>query len=81
VRFDGTRFSLEAGRTSRANIVTSDAVTLLWPGDGGPYGLIVDGAAQLGDGDTVTIAPTRAVLHRLAAASDELPSCVPIESR
>jgi hypothetical protein len=81
VHFDGGRFSLHAGRSSRANLAGRESVTLLWPGAGGPYGMIVDGAGLLdGDGETVTVEPTRAVLHRLADASAELPSCVRIES-
>ena len=79
-QFDGARFSMPAGRTSRANAGGSDSVTLLWPGTGGPYGLIVDGTAEVDDdAELLTVTPTRAVLHRLAGASDELPSCVRIE--
>jgi hypothetical protein len=81
--FDGSRFAVPAGRTSRANAAVNDAVTLLWPGAGGPYALIVDGTAQVDadtDAEILMVTPTRAVLHRLADASDELPSCVRIES-
>jgi len=78
-QFDGAQFSLQPGRTSRTNLAGNESVTLLWPGAGGPYGLIVDGAARLDGDDAVTIAPTRAVLHRLADASEDLPSCVRIE--
>jgi hypothetical protein len=79
--FDGTRFAVPAGRTSRANAAENDAVTLLWPGAGGPYGLIVDGTAEVDtDDEVLVITPTRAVLHRLAGAPEELPSCVRIES-
>jgi hypothetical protein len=81
VTFDGSEFSLPAGRTSRANLAANGSVTLLWAGAGGPYGLIVDGAGRIdGDSDNVTVVPTRAVLHRLADAPTELASCVPIES-
>jgi hypothetical protein len=79
--FDGERFSLSAGRTSRANVADGGSVTLLWPGSGGPYGLIVDGTGEVDDAaETIPITPTRAVLHRLAGASEDLPSCVRIES-
>jgi len=78
IRFDGARFSFAAGQTTRTNISSSEAATLLWPGAGGPYGLIVDGTAAL-DGDAVTVTPTRAVLHRLADAPEDLPSCISIE--
>ena len=82
VYFDGAQFSFCAGRTSRANLANSGLLTLLWPGTGGAYGLIVDGVAHLdGDAaDAVTVTPTRAVLHRLADAAEDLPSCVRIES-
>ena len=80
VRFDGTQFTLPAGRTSRANVTGSGALTLLWPAVGGPYGLIVDGTGAVDDGaELVTVTPTRAVLHRLAGESEDLPSCVRIE--
>ena len=77
--FDGRQFSLPAGRSSRANIDAMAAATLLWPSpDGGPYSLIVDGDAR-SDGDTAVLRPTRAVLHRLADAPADVPSCVRIE--
>jgi len=80
VQFDGARFSLPAGRTSRANVAESAALTLLWPAADGPYGLIVDGAGDVdGDAETVSVTPTRAVLHRLADAPEDLPSCIRIE--
>jgi hypothetical protein len=82
VRFDGERFASPAGRTSRANVADCPAVTLLWPGTGGPYGLIVDGKGDVddGEGEIVTVTPSRAVLHRLSDAPEDLPSCVRIES-
>jgi hypothetical protein len=80
VAFDGERFSMSAGRTSRANVADGGTVTLLWPGTGGPYGLIVDGTGAVDESaETITVTPTRAVLHRLAGASEDLPSCVRIE--
>jgi hypothetical protein len=79
--FDGERLRFLGGRTSRANIAARPAITLLWPAaDGGPYALIVDGDATLADGDDeVTVMPTRAVLHRVATAAKDLPSCVRLE--
>ena len=80
VSFDGTTFSVPAGRSSHRNIEASATATLLWPGrDGGPYSLIVDGDAS-NQGDTAQLRPTTAVLHRLAGAPDDLPSCVRIEA-
>ena len=79
VAFDGRRFQLHAGRTSRANVEGRPSVTLLWPSpSGGPYGLIVDGTARV-EGDDIVVDPVRAVLHRLADAPADLPSCVRIE--
>ena len=79
VDFDGGAFSLSAGRSSRANIDARSTATLLWPSpDGGPYSLIVDGDAAC-DGETAVVRPTRAVLHRLADAPTDIPSCVRIE--
>jgi hypothetical protein len=77
-QFDGAHFSFSAGKTSRANIDTAGTLTLLWPAVDGPYALIVDGAGRL-DGEDVTVTPTRAVLHRLTDAPDDLPSCIRIE--
>lgn len=77
VSFDGEHLRLPAGRTSSANVERTGTATLLWPGPGGPYSLIVDGQASCEDG-AVVVRPTRAVLHRLADAPDELPSCVTI---
>jgi hypothetical protein len=56
------------GRHTRANAAERPAVTLLWPPtepDG--YSLIVDGTAEPSD-DGVLVSPSRAVLHRAAAA-------------
>src|SRR5215211_279308 len=65
IHFDGERFSVPVGRSSRANVTSNESVTLLWPGGGGPYALIVDGDGAVdGDTETATVTPTRAVLHR-----------------
>jgi hypothetical protein len=77
--FDGHTFSVPAGQSSRRNIDAMATATLLWPSpDGGPYSLIVDGDAH-SDGDLAVVRPTRAVLHRLADAPSDIPSCVRIE--
>ena len=78
--FDGTRFTMPAGASSRRNVDANATATLLWPTpDDGPYCLIVDGAAG-SEADTAWVEPTRAVLHRLADAPTDLPSCVPLEA-
>ena len=79
VAFGDGQLSASAGQTSRANAAATEVVTVLWPGVGGPYGLIVDGTARV-DAETVSVTPTRAVLHRLADADDTRPSCVRIEA-
>jgi hypothetical protein len=76
--FDGHRFTLEAGRTTRANVAVHPAVTLLWTSATGAYDLIVDGDAHPGD-DRIVVEPTRAVLHRHASAPDDISRCVPLE--
>lgn len=52
------------GQRSRRNACARPAVTLLWPPeDIDDYSLIVDGHAELAE-DTLSVSPTRAVLHR-----------------
>ncbi|MGI9029899.1 MAG: pyridoxamine 5'-phosphate oxidase family protein [Ilumatobacteraceae bacterium] len=58
------------GRHSQENAAMHPNVTLVWPPmSAGGYSLIVDGSASL-DGSTVTVAPTKAILHRPAAGPD-----------
>lgn len=64
------------GRHTRANLLAHRAVTVLWPPQlPGGYSLIVDGVAQ--DLDPLTIAPTRAVLHRPATEDSPPQTCSP----
>jgi hypothetical protein len=78
VSLDGERLVAGAGRTTSANVAATPTVSLLWPArDGGAYCLIVDGDAEV-DGDRVRVEPTRAVLHRLADAAGEGPSCITV---
>jgi hypothetical protein len=71
-----------AGRTTATNAARQPVVSLLWPPSGpGDYGLIVDGSAEVrqrGDETVLTIAPHRAVLHRLASAEGGGPSCITV---
>ena len=78
VDLDGAVCTLSAGTTSRANMGATGRATLLWA-TADDYSLIVDGDTET-DTDTVRLRPTRAVLHRSATASPELPSCVRIEA-
>jgi hypothetical protein len=63
VRWDGELLTTSAGRRTAANLRENDVIVLLWPAPvPGEHALIVDGSAEL-RGDTVLIAPARAVLH------------------
>ena len=64
---DGLRVS--AGRTSRANAAQRPSVSLLWPPvDDERFSLIVDGLAAVNEsGESVTVRPDKAVLHRARA--------------
>ena len=82
VRVEDGRVAVAAGSTSRANIAANPAVMLLWPPvDHGPYSLLVDGDASLPPDRDVAVTPTTAVLHRVAGADAELPSCVRLVTR
>ena len=80
--------AMSAGRTSVRNAGGRPGVTVLWPpSEPGGYSLIVDGAAtavpnDAGDGGRVTVAVTRAVLHRpaVAPANGEGDTSVPDEA-
>jgi hypothetical protein len=65
---DGAFRVHELGRKSVANAAARPQLSLVYPPrDPGGYSLIVDGDATA-DGDTVSITPTTAVLHRPAPA-------------
>jgi hypothetical protein len=58
------------GRHTQANAVTHPEVTLAFPpSDPSGFSLLVDGAATV-DGTTVTITPSKAILHRPAPGAD-----------
>ncbi len=78
---EGATLVVGAGSTTRANVTTKSAVTLLWPPHGDDsYSLIVDGEGEIVDSNdgVLAIRPTRAVLHRVAGASGDGPGCVPV---
>ncbi len=80
-RVDGDHLVVEAGNTSRANVAANAAATLLWPAPAGEdYSLIVDGEGEPPEAQDrpLVVRPTKAVLHRVANASDDLPSCIRI---
>jgi hypothetical protein len=74
------RMELGAGRRTAANVAVHSTVTVVWPTvtDGG-YRLIVDGDATV-SGDTVIVTPTFAILHRVAGATGDGPTCRPVGS-
>jgi len=71
-----------AGRTTAANATANPAVTAVWPAiGGGDYCLIVDGTGRIEGADDerqLRIEPVRAVLHRVASAGTDGPSCVTV---
>lgn len=75
VRWDGDRLALDVGKRSAANAAARPGVSLLYPARAaGDYSLIVDGTAAVAE-QSVLITPTKAVLHRPAAAPDPASSC------
>ena len=79
VRWADGRIETGAGRRTAANIAIHPRVTLLWPErHGDAYRLNVDGDATV-TGETVTVTPTFAVLHRIAGAAGDGPTCLPVE--
>lgn len=68
---DGT-IVVGAGRKTVANITARPGVTLLWPTDASDakHSLLVDGTATVTDaGETLTVFPTSAILHRVRPGS------------
>ncbi len=81
VDWDGATLTAAAGRTSRSNVAARPTVTVLWPGGvDAEYGLLVDGTASAMDGPDgpLTITPTSGILHRLAEAEGDGPTCLPV---
>jgi hypothetical protein len=79
VRWNDGRIEAGAGRRTAANVGIHPQVTLLWPQrHADAYRLIVDGDAVV-EGETVTITPTFAVLHRIAGAPGDGPTCLPVD--
>ena len=79
VRWQGDVLVVEVGKRSAANAGARPSVSLLYPVRAdGDYSLIVDGRAAVtskDNGQRLLITPTRAVLHRPAAAPDPTSSC------
>jgi hypothetical protein len=77
VRWEGARLSAEIGARTALNAQANPIATLLFPvRSAGDYSLIVDGTATVApDRQRLTLAPTRAVLHRPGAPADPASSC------
>lgn len=77
VGWEGDAIVAGAGSTTAANIAARPIVSLLWPSTFDDYSLIVDGTASTSDG-SLRVEPTRAVLHRSAAAAGDGPGCITV---
>ena len=79
VRWEGDVLATEVGKRTAANAAARPAVSVLYPvRTPDDHSLIVDGTATVTaseDGSRLLIAPTRAVLHRPAAAPDPASPC------
>jgi hypothetical protein len=77
IAWDGDALTGGAGSTTAKNIAALPVVSLLWPASFDDYSLIVDGTATVADG-VLRVEPTRAVLHRSAAAAGDGPTCITV---
>lgn len=79
LRSEGGGLAAVVGRRSRANVEQNQHVTLLWPPGPDPaYSMIVDATAVAGDKDEITLEPHSAVLHQVAGAAGDGPTCLPV---
>lgn len=81
VSLRGDHLTTTVGRRTGANLARRPSATLLWPppGPDRAYSLIVDGIAVDAPGEgPVSLLPTAAVLHRVAGAAGEGPTCLPV---
>lgn len=86
VSVEGSALVTGAGRTTSANAGARPRVTLMWPPVAAKpdYCLLVDGDATVVEGAgeageaTLRVAPDRAVLHRMADAGSDGPSCITV---
>ena len=79
VRWEGDVLAADVGKRTAANAAARPRVSLLYPVQvDGDYSLIIDGTAAVAStegGHRLLITPSRAVLHRPAAAVDPASSC------
>jgi hypothetical protein len=79
---DGAHLAVRVGNRTATNLSDRASATLLWPPPpGGEYSLLVDvtATAPVAAGPC-TLRPDSAVLHRVAGADGEGPTCRPIEA-
>ena len=75
VRWEDDQLAVDAGKRSAANATARPGVALLYPARTvGDYSLIVDGSAVVAPRGLL-VTPTKAVLHRPAAAPDPDSAC------
>lgn len=81
VSLRGDHLATSVGRRTGANLAARPTATFLWPPPDadGDYSLIVDGTAvdPAGEG-ALSVVPTAAVLHRVAGAPGDGPTCLPV---
>lgn len=78
---DGDDLVVGAGRRTRANLESRPTLTLLWPPAADPaYSLLVDATfvGELDGGERVAFRATSGVLHRVAGAEGDGPTCLPV---
>jgi len=81
VRIEGGRLRTGAGSRTRANLAARPTATLLWsPPAGAAYSLIVDATAdpEASDDESIALEVASAVLHRMAGAPGDGPTCLPV---
>jgi len=81
VALDGAHLAARVGNRTAANLRDRAAATVLWPpAAGGDYSLLVDVTATAPVvAGPCTLRPDAAVLHRVAGAGGEGPTCLPVE--
>jgi hypothetical protein len=79
VRYDGAAIRCAVGGRTRGNLARRGAATVLWgPAADPAYSMLIDVRHEAPDveGDDVVLAPTSGVLHRVAGAAGDGPTCV-----
>jgi hypothetical protein len=82
VALDGAQLALRVGKRTASNLSDRAAATLLWPApSGAAYSLLVDvTATEPVAAGPCTLRPDAAVLHRVAGAAGDGPTCLAVDS-